>query len=151
MDRPWENEPDLVEFSVSGIHCLIRRVPMEGGGHLCGYIQVPQSHPVHGLTYQDDWEKDLLPGVHGGWTYSEAGSPLREEDTPGEWWIGFDCLHSGDGAPKYILQELGTPVKSALAGTYRDISYVRFELERAAGDLIRMLSAHQRLELLRAA
>lgn len=48
--RPWENEPDKLDFEASGLTCALRRGP---GGHWCGYVAIPEGHPWHGKGYDD--------------------------------------------------------------------------------------------------
>lgn len=123
MDKPWENEPDLVQFESHGFPCVIRRV--EGLGHLCGYIGVPKE-------LEQDYYDEFEPKVHGGWTYIEDRFPGAEPD--GRYWYGFDCAHSGDLVPKYAESGniLGT-------GTYRTVDFVRGELERVAGEVAKKM------------
>ncbi len=89
----WVEEPDEVLFVHEGIKCrIIRIIAKDGaehifGGHLCGYICIPKTHFLYGKKY-DDYNID----VHGGLTYSQ----LEADD---EYWIGFDCGHSGDFIP----------------------------------------------------
>lgn len=57
-------------------------------GHRCGYIAIPKDHELYGKDYNE-----LLLDCHGGLTYSDDGYPLDD----GNWYIGFDCAHLGDG------------------------------------------------------
>ena len=41
------------------------------------------------------------------------------------WWLGFDCAHSGDDTPAFSMS----------GGTYRDVAYVRAEVEKLAAQL----------------
>lgn len=54
----------------------------------CGYVVLPAGHPAHGRDELDLW-------VHGGVTYAKDHEP--GQPSAGEWWIGFDCIHAGDG------------------------------------------------------
>ena len=47
---PWTNEPDFVVWTdaATGYRCLMRRGP---AGAWCGYVQVPESHPLYGVPY----------------------------------------------------------------------------------------------------
>lgn len=89
----WVEEPDEVNFKHEGFKCKILRVvktEMNGdkfGGHLCGYICIPKAHPWHSKGMGD-----IDVEVHGGITWTEV-----EED--GNFWVGFDCGHSGDLIP----------------------------------------------------
>lgn len=92
----WVEEADVVEFDYLGYQGRIVRVLKREpyavkeayfGGHLCGYVKVPEAHPLFGKK-QECWDVDLK--CHGGITYSEAHE---------EHWIGFDCGHSGDYVP----------------------------------------------------
>lgn len=49
---PWDNEPDHKEWNFRGLECRILRVP--NAGHLCGYVGIPESHPLYGYSYNDE-------------------------------------------------------------------------------------------------
>jgi hypothetical protein len=111
----WDQEPDRLEWREEGFPCLIVR---NSSGALCGYVGVPPGSPYHGLDYDD---VDI--SVHGGLTYAQGcdeDSPICHVPLAGEpdnvWWLGFDCLHSGDLAPDFGF------------GTYKDISFVKQEI-----------------------
>lgn len=137
---PWDQESDELDWmdGRTGYHCCVLRVP--GSGHLCGYVQVPQGHPLHGVGYgaqitkkqpralfdgwfliDDDYESvGSLFDVHGGITFD---GDLTDRDGH---WFGFDCAHSGDLCPKY---DIGRD------GIYRDIAYVKRECASLAKQL----------------
>ncbi len=116
---PWDNEPDRVEWRSEGGPCLVLRGPV---GAWSGYIGVNPGHPWHNKT-------DLEVDVHGGITYAAAnedqllGFPAFASDL---WIVGFDCAHVFDTIPKYN-RGLGLGM-----GTYRDLDYVRAEVENLA-------------------
>jgi hypothetical protein len=93
---PWLEEPDFLEFEHKGVKCrIIRVLGYEGfnldhlfGGYLCGYVEIPESHPLYQTKYKD-WDKLR---VHGGLTFHK----VLDEKTH---LIGFDCSHSGDVVP----------------------------------------------------
>ena len=100
MERPWLKEPDRVLFKYEGFPCLLNRAPT---GAWCGYVGVPPGHPAHGKDYGD-----VEVHVHGGLTYSDScqeDGPICHVPEPGEpddvWWLGFDCAHYNDFAPKH--------------------------------------------------
>lgn len=70
----------------AGMTCVLRHGFL---GIPCGYVVLPEGHPLHGVEYQDmdDW-----PDVHGGvtWTGELIGCPELG------WLIGFDMGHDGD-------------------------------------------------------
>jgi len=77
---PWLGEADKVSWrdTVSGYDCIMLRDT--DNGFLCGYVGIPQDHPLWG------WDADAVPPdtgieVHGGLTYSrlcdEGPSPAR--------------------------------------------------------------------------
>jgi hypothetical protein len=126
--KPWETEPNRVDFRSHGFPCIINRV--EELGHLCGYVGVPAGHPWHGKHYVD-----VPADVHGGLTYSDkCNDAICHVPNPGEsddvWWLGFDCAHFGDLSPG--LQKHFTRI----SGTYRDISFVTSECERLAAQAL---------------
>lgn len=108
----WDREPmDKIQWvdEKTGLDCLMHRNP---GGAWCGYVGVPEGHPLFKVSYCD---YDKMPDirVHGGLTYSDVCQESKE--TPGRgichvplpgrpahvWWLGFDCAHSGDVVPGY--------------------------------------------------
>lgn len=80
------------EFYAAGLHCVVIAQDM---GFRCGYVAVPEGHPWYNLDckYLEDVD------VHGGVTYSGFGHPIDS----GEFFIGFDCAHSGDANDPKIL------------------------------------------------
>jgi len=139
----WSNEVDQCGWidEATGYACAINRVM--GSGHLCGYVEIPQGHPLYGVDYSaritktptrelfDGWyliDHDYdTPGglfsVHGGVTYSGNGDFFSDGNG---WWYGFDCGHAGDLSPAY---------DQFSSSTYRDIEYVKAECASLAKQL----------------
>lgn len=140
IHAPWADESDHLDLVLSGFRCEIKRIP--SGRHLCGYIVLPALHPLHGLHYSEDLD-DQLPEIHGGWTFSK--------EVDGAWTIGFDCAHSGDLVPDHIQEDSDYSAFARRTYTYRTIDYVMEELTRAAAELAAMMSAHDRIRMLRGA
>lgn len=62
------------------------------GSHYCGYVKIPESHPLHGRPY------DYIDvECHGGLTFGRVTDfdHIRETITNG-YWIGWDYAHVGD-------------------------------------------------------
>lgn len=123
-DREWEDEPDRIEYTESGLKALILRTPEIG--ILCGYVALPLRHPLAGKKYDD---MPIL--VHGGLTFGNEGDEkLREK---GYFLYGFDCGHHGDFAPQIVqtLEEVGiSSTKHWYEDTtYRNVAYVRQEIK----------------------
>lgn len=155
-EGPWVAEPDRVEFYAHGLPCLMRRIVL---GSWCGYVAVPQGHPLHGAGHNDERLNDIY--AHGGITYAEACSgELCHQAKPGEsedvWWFGFDCAHAGDYVPqmgdwrKWGRDALSPDVRGiseeyewlmekfpehGLRDVYRDEAYVRARCEELAAQL----------------
>lgn len=139
---PWDNEPDRVEWkTAAGFPGLIVRSVTSGA--LCGYVGVPPGHPAHGADPGDLWLS-----VHGGITYAEhCSGHICHKPAPGEpdevFWIGFDCGHGGDRKPAlegvvaHDCAQHGMAVlrDSRASATYRDLAYVRAEVEDLAKQL----------------
>lgn len=88
----WVEEPDIIEIEYFTYKALIRRVfssePFAKreayfGGHLCGYVKIPQNHPYYR-------KEDIDLNCHGGITFNQTNE---------EHWVGFDCGHSEDKIP----------------------------------------------------
>lgn len=141
---PWDDEPDLIEWqsdSAPSFWCQINRT--EATGCLCGYVAVPQDHPVHGHGFS---EVDALVEVHGGLTFGGPG-------VAGLWVFGFDCGHGFDvhpamearlkaTMPREMYAEHQRVLTSESPGmprtTYKTLSYVRAEVESLARQLAAM-------------
>ena len=106
LSGPWDNEPDRWEGEHEGFPLLAVR--NRYFGHWCGYVAVPPGHPWHGVTFDlstADHEGEAEPSVHGGVTYTDScAGDVCHVPKPGEpdsvWWIGFDCHHFLDLAPR---------------------------------------------------
>lgn len=154
---PWADEPDSLTWDdeKTGYRCHIWRNRM---GALCGYVRVPESHPLHGVEYSADIPEAMKPlldvvmdgpvGKRGAiQVFCAAGGVTRVDilfdvhggitfsgepaGADGGHWFGFDCGHAGDLSP-------GLPFRSAFddAGDeYRDIEYVKAECASLARQL----------------
>lgn len=74
-------------------------------GFRCGYVAIPESHPLCGVYY-DDVPEDVICCVHGGLTYS---GNLQGEAA---WAFGFDCAHLGDAPDDSIASNELSPMAS---------------------------------------
>jgi hypothetical protein len=154
-DGPWDGEPDRVEWRhESGLPCLIVR---NFTGAWCGYVGVGREHPDYERPY-----KHIDVDVHGGLTYSDrcqGQGQICHEAGPGEpdemWWVGFDCAHVFDLVPgmEAIERTLAPHIPWAeLEAVYRDVAYVRAEVERLADQMAARRDAlHRRLARARGA
>ena len=92
----------IKEFNYKGFNCFIKKFSMGplsrfylglgdfGGnpqGWLCGYVALPQGHPLYGKEC-DEIDDKINDVAHFGLTYSN----LEGND----WVIGFDCNHAFD-------------------------------------------------------
>ena len=161
-DGPWLGEADKIAWrdEATGYECIIMRA--RPGGHLCGYVGVPSSHPLHRFE-PEAIPSDLGIEVHGGVTYgrmcqngptpqrtivTEArrichvivsvgptvhASDYRVEDAHA-WWLGFKCDHISDVVP-------GDAAHAKLAAargirqSYRNDAYVFQEVTNLAVQL----------------
>ena len=51
MEEIWPDEPNTKDWECAGLQCALRRGP---SGHWCGYVGLPQSHPLFGLGCGDE-------------------------------------------------------------------------------------------------
>lgn len=135
----WQNEPDKVQWIHEDLDCLIVRGP---GGALCGYVGVPESHPLFDKDYSegDSYGHDL--DCHGGITFSRRCDPSEDEsrhichtgDVANKlvFWFGFDCAHSGDVSPKH---QHDFPDMMGYGETYKPLHYVKQQVECLARQL----------------
>jgi hypothetical protein len=74
---------------------------------------------------------DCVFNVHGGLTFSGAGSDGYPTESDG-WWFGFDCHHHGDGE----IEPHPNPIfSSCFEGPARNLDYVERECENLACQL----------------
>lgn len=126
------DEPDRVSWTHRGVPCLMVR--SESTGAWCGYAATVEGHPWYGQ------EPDAQ--VHGGVTFAgPCHGTVCHVPEPGEpdhvWWIGFDCAHYMDLAPRMealmgelVANELRKKLDVFLS--YRDQGYVMKEVEDLA-------------------
>lgn len=138
---PWENEPDKATWvdKDTGLACMFHRNTL---GALCGYVGVPNTHPVYKQHY-DKVDVD----VHGGLTFAGLCSHGEDESygichvpEPGQpddvWWLGFDCAHLYDLSP--YMNARPNLVEITNDCTYRDRAYVEDQIEKLASQLKQM-------------
>lgn len=112
-----KSEGDYKQFTYGGYDCEIKRNPSLL--HLCGYIKLDKTHPLHSVDYNviENW----YPGLpaHGGLTYSNF-------DEDGNWVIGYDCAHYEDwanmGGALNLFEFSGEGLGGAI-GEYRTMEY----------------------------
>lgn len=78
------------EWKHAGLSCAV--VQNREGGHRCGYVRVPPTHPMHGKS-----SDDVDVNVHGGLTFAKEEPCTEHEDGQG-YWFGFDCAHWQDAS-----------------------------------------------------
>ncbi len=121
IEKDWITKAGYRAIVIVRFWDSLRYKPYEYKKYRCGYVGVPQLHPLYGVDYMAEvilpLQKDdlrvferkykefaitkhgiLSPlsifDVHGGLTYSGSGHyPVLSK----EWWFGFDCTHLGDG------------------------------------------------------
>jgi hypothetical protein len=156
---PWDDEPDELDFTDerTGYACRILR---NHSGALCGYVQVPPDHPLHGVAYNASIDASLMPLMESVMEGTVGKrSPIQVllmsfgERSPGDlfdvhggitfsgdmrgaaegsFWYGFDCSHCDDASPKYL--------DHGLRGTYRDLAYVKAECASLAKQIKQVVS-----------
>lgn len=148
-EGPWVDESDIVEFTYKDYECLISRVFVKYseclisrvfveepyakeeayfGGHLCGYVRIPEGHNYFGKDYGD---MDI--SCHGGITFSDESK------------IGFDCTHAWDIVPSMgklrkdngLIDRFPLPDEfKCYQNTYRNIEFCVKECESIVDQLI---------------
>ena len=121
----WHNEPDEMEWTdgETGLLCRIKRTT---SGYLCGYVGLPKGFSMYGhpADHVDSW-------CHGGLNFA---GPL--DIHTGLWFFGFDCGHSWD-----VIPSLAIHVDGQLGQTYRDVTYVKANLETLCRQLFNPMEA----------
>jgi len=167
-NKPWETEPDNLDFEADGLRCVMRR---NSFGIWCGYVGVGEDHPWFGLPSNtlikptpDMLENRSLDdmGVFNLFIASfsnkdpsdelEIASALRVHGgisfsdfmDDGLFYYGFDCGHAGDFAPEMQKHYETLPEhlrRSIPRGVYRDQQFVVSECQQLAAQLVRIAQA----------
>lgn len=152
---PWQNEPDKERWvdANTQLDCFAWR---NHSGAWCGYVKLPESHPLHGVEYCAEVPEGLqhaatevLNGTAGkrgpisifcmigrgpvaGDLFDVHGSVTFSGEREGEgFWYGFDCGHIDDlvpSMPEHIRE-----------GEYRTLEYVRAECASLAKQLLALM------------
>lgn len=137
-NKVWENEGKTYGFvdKETGYSCFIYRHPRMG--HLCGYVDVPRSHPLYGIDHANEIF-DMITGdikVHGGISFTgRLNNPYNNKELPDylddehDWLIGFDCNHAEDYAPFRPCEESEL---IELKQEYRTAAYAADECKKLA-------------------
>ncbi|KAL9658233.1 hypothetical protein ABK040_012492 [Willaertia magna] len=105
-----ENNPEKYTFHYSGFKCWAKRAVYF---HWCGYIQLPETHPDFGKSYDELGDIN----VHEELTYSDGNGVF-----------GYDCAHYYDIVPVWTDIYGGAPS----GATYKDIEFVKNQLKEMA-------------------
>lgn len=83
----------IKRFDSSGLPCLVERVYLgENFPFIRAYVGVPKTHWLYKVDFHD------LPEIEahgGGLCYSAERNAVLGE-TPGVWWLGFECAYQCD-------------------------------------------------------
>lgn len=147
-DGPWMTEPDRVDFVHGGLACFAIRHPEHG--HYCGYVGVPREHPAYGKPAREvdaEFHGDLNYAAPCEGSICHTPEPGMADDV---WWLGGDFGHAFDLCPgrEARLVSVAGPAATATVRAlrekcfrmevYRDLPYVRHEIEHLAEQLAAM-------------
>lgn len=84
-DGPWQLEPDKKQWEdeVTGLPCLIVR-NTQVTGSLCGYVGVPQGHPLYGKSDKEHTWDSMREHMEYSAKLLAAGVKLFEDEEVGE-------------------------------------------------------------------
>lgn len=150
----WTDEPDSLNFKTDeGFDAVIIR--QSSGGHLCGYVGIPASHPWHGKSYSAGItptaeQLDRPVDMDKISVISLFASAIGGEASPES--VRIDCLVSVHGGLTYSDRGVakfgedpalwyfgfdcahsgdhspGYDHRYSSGGSYRDIAYVKGEI-----------------------
>lgn len=127
-------EADEASFTYKGLRCLIERIMVAEneefcfGGHLCGYVRLPDNHPWIDIDIID-----VNTNVYGGITFSD-----ENEDG---YWVGFDCAHSMDIVPSMQLDKAIKKLRQKYPKfhlpnpNYKNIKFVEEECKKLVDEI----------------
>lgn len=120
----WDTEPDWAVFNASGFDCAMQR---NGQGAWCGYVLVPEWHPMHGAKLQHG--EPVWLNVHGGVTWDSVMHFQPELELTASFAVGFDCSHSSDLSPRDLARGM-------VFGEYCNFQYAMDETEGLASQIM---------------
>ena len=125
----WEIEPDYLHCidEETGYFYYIYRDPEFK--HLCGYVEIPNTHKVYWLSYMDELFYDI--DVHGGVAYTGTLENPYAKDIRHNYVVGFDCNYAGDYAPGRKYPDCYKVSKK----DYKDMDFVISECKKLAKQL----------------
>ena len=121
-------------------------------GFRCGYVGVPKTNELYGLSYD---QANEFADCHGGLTYSSEIENLNYPIKSDLWWFGFDCGHCDDTndlkqAAKYfphLSQQFAIMMQAErmfpTGGEIRDREYVKENCVSLAESFIEYIRQHQ--------
>ncbi|TAA11265.1 hypothetical protein EA658_16510 [Pseudoxanthomonas winnipegensis] len=131
IERDW--------ITTAGLRAVVYFV--DDMGHRCGYVAVPEGHPLFGVGYDEakpaqlDEDGDGYFKVHGGLTYA-AGNGEYPVEAAGVWWFGYDCAHAWDApAPGSRREAVDMRFGFGSERTHRTLDYCIAECESLASQL----------------
>lgn len=135
LKRRWKTKAGL-----EAVVILIR------DSYHCGYVHVPDGHPLAGADYIT--ASNCGVSAHGGLTFSATPKECNGElsKVKGGMWFGFDCNH-------YCDLTLHGPSFASPDATFRDVDFCVNECEnmasqlKAVGPLLYIVSDRFDLEL----
>lgn len=138
-EGPWQTEPDREAWTdeATGYPCVAVRHPRMG--HWCGYVGVPDGHPMHGASYSDAYESGEDTEPVEEWTYGGEQPGGQEEDDRASRWFGFDFAHCYDlvpGMAAFRGEKERDPDER-----YRDLDDVKRATVKSAASLARIAAA----------
>jgi hypothetical protein len=106
-------------------------------GHFCGYVGLPKSHPLYGVSYDELYDTDgYCHGPPEEITYSNGEAHLRNVSPSEEgeilevWYFGFDKAHIGDLSPCRNLQYRQRRDLDAIHAMEREEIYCTMDMGR---------------------
>ena len=63
------------------------------GSHPCGYVGVPETHILNGVSYSTLNDDEIFWNCNGGFSYSDKGVNGKSKRF---WFFGWDYSHAGD-------------------------------------------------------
>jgi hypothetical protein len=117
------NNKEWLDEIVGQYHNHEYRVKLLRGGWRCGYVRINPDDNT--CIYDID--------VHGGITYSRDS---ENSYLPDGWWVGFDCIHSGDEKDVNAVKEVfGYDIECDGYGVVRSAEYVENECKKLIDQL----------------
>ncbi len=129
----WATEPDYIAYiDAETTYPMVAKRNLVGV--FVGFVGIDERHPLYMQPLSSE-EFDFIDVHNGAPTFAAFLPDESVNFSPPKklWWVGFDCMHDTDFCP--YKTATGRPRRRSKKEEYRDLNYVKEQLEFLASQL----------------